>query len=65
LKIFNGNFELFGENGMKVITTGHILISKYELSRFSKKEVNFDEFLFLGTKIKLKFKILGNLELEF
>jgi hypothetical protein len=29
-------FKLFGENCMKIITTGQIFLSNHELSRFSK-----------------------------
>jgi hypothetical protein len=29
-------FELFGDKCMKIITTGQIFLSNYELSRFSK-----------------------------
>jgi hypothetical protein len=28
--------KIFGENCMKIITTGQIFLSNYELSRFSK-----------------------------
>jgi hypothetical protein len=33
---FNCHFKLFGENHMKIIITGQIFLSNYELSRFSK-----------------------------
>jgi hypothetical protein len=29
-------FELYGENCVKIITTGQIFLSNYELPRFSK-----------------------------
>jgi hypothetical protein len=32
----NAGKLLFGENCMKIITTGQIFLSNYELSRFSK-----------------------------
>jgi hypothetical protein len=34
--VFNCHFELFGENCMKIITTGQIFILNYKLSSFSK-----------------------------
>jgi hypothetical protein len=34
-------FELFGDNCMEIITTGQILLSNYELSRFFKQPGKF------------------------
>jgi len=42
-------FELFGEKCMKIIITGQIFLSNYELSRFLKNQVNLYEFFLLGT----------------
>jgi hypothetical protein len=51
---FNCNFKLFGENCMKIITTGQICLSNYELSRFWNNHLNLCGFSSLVYMLKLK-----------
>jgi hypothetical protein len=57
-------FQSFGENCMRIITTGHIFLSNHELSRFSKQPGKFVlSFSSLGYKFKLKFELSWNFKL--
>jgi hypothetical protein len=42
---------------MKIITTGQVFLSNYELPRCSKQPGKFLDFSSLGRKFKLKFEI--------
>jgi hypothetical protein len=37
---------------MKIITTGHIFLRNYELSRFLNNQVNLYEFVFFATQVQ-------------
>jgi hypothetical protein len=39
---------------MKIITTRHIFLSNYELSRFLNNQLNLYECLFLWTQVQLE-----------
>jgi hypothetical protein len=51
-------FELFGENCMKIITTGQFFLTNYKLSSFLKQPGKF-ELIFppWNAKYKLKFQL--------
>jgi hypothetical protein len=44
--VLNCHSELFGENYMKLIITGHIFLSNYDLSRFLKYTGKLVQFFF-------------------
>jgi hypothetical protein len=59
---FNCHLELFGENCMKILTTGQIFLLSYKWSGFRNNQVNLNELFFLEMQVQIKLEIPWNFE---
>jgi hypothetical protein len=53
------NFELFGENCIKIITTGQTFLLNYNYQSFQNNQVNLYEFFILGMYVPTKIPIIA------